>query len=415
MKLFLLEVKRMFRIKRVCILYILSFVLSIWLAYLPITFESINIVDKNGNSTKLNGIEAVEYKKEMQEAITGIVTPQNVRMAVEECQKVFYEYGVHDYYELPDDVYVNRILPFVPLIKGVREIYADPETGIAPDILELYPEEVEDYYKKCDEWIVELMRIEQKDNPKAQNFAVRKYYSVDKPYMYYPGITRNAMDYQVLLAFVLLIFSAVIAAPIFSYDYQTGANEIFRSTKHGHKYFGNIRILASIVICSSMYLICMAIYLLMSNTLFGWESTKTSIQILYSIVNLPNLNMGEMQIAVVFLGFISVCASVVLNLFFSAINKNIIVSLSLGFLLSIMPLLIYIMFPDKIEAWINCILPSGGLCPQMGYLYSLVDFQFLTFGKLVVWRPYLMIVFAMVERPIFWGATIYSYIRYKEK
>lgn len=414
MKLFLLEVKRMFRIKRVCIIFILSFLISILMAYLPITFESINIIDENGNSTKLNGIEAVEWKKEMQKAITGVVTSQNVRMAVEECQKVFYEYDVHDYYELPDDVYVNRILPFVPLIKGVREIYADPDTGIAPDILGLCPEEVENYYTKCDEWIVELMRIEQKDNAKAQNFAVGKYNNVDKPYIYYPGITRNAMDYQVLLAFVLLILSAVIAAPVFSNDYQTGANEIFRSTKHGHKYFGNIRNLASIIICSSMFLICMAIYLLISNTLFGWESTKTSVQILYSIVSLPNLNIGEMQIAVVFLGLISVCASVALNLLFSAVNRNVIVSLSLGFLLCIMPLLVYIMFPDKIEAWINCILPSGGLCPQMGYLYSLVDFQFLTFGKLVVWRPYLMIVFAIVEVPIFWGATIYSYVRYKE-
>ena len=33
----------------------------------------------------------------------------------------------------------------------------------------------------------------------------------------------------------------------------------------------------------------------LNNSLFGWECTKTSIQMLYSIVTLTGMNIGELQ------------------------------------------------------------------------------------------------------------------------
>ena len=231
MRLLYLEIKRMLKVKRIRIVLILAVCLSILLAYLPVTFEFVSYTEETGNIVELKGIEAVRYKKNLQKDIAGVVTDQKVRMAVEECQKVFREYGVRDYYELPDEIYVKRILPVIPLVKGVREVFANPSTGMAPNILEIDAAEIEDYYARCEEWVASLMEIEQKDNPAAQDFAVRTYHNVEKPYQYYPGTSRNAMDYQILLALGILILCTMISTPVFSSDYQTGANDIFRTQK----------------------------------------------------------------------------------------------------------------------------------------------------------------------------------------
>lgn len=413
MRLLYLEIKRMLKVKRIRIVLILAVCLSILLAYLPVTFESVSYTEETGNIVELKGIEAVRYKKNLQKDIAGVVTDQKVRMAVEECQKVFHEYGVRDYYELPDEIYVKRILPVIPLVKGVREVFANPSTGMAPNILEIDAAEIEDYYARCEEWVASLMEIEQKDNPAAQDFAVRTYHNIEKPYQYYPGTSRNAMDYQILLALGILILCTMISTPVFSSDYQTGANDIFRTTKKGGIYYGNIKIAAGILVCSGVYLACMALYLIISNGLFGWECTKTSVQMVYSIVNLPDFNIGELQLAVMFGGLLSVWATMGIALYFSSISRNTVVSLSLGFVLCILPLFVYVIIPDKVGLWMNCILPSGGVCLQTSYLFQLIDFQFLNIGGLSVWVPYAMVAFAIVEIPLFLVVTIRCYLNYK--
>ncbi len=413
MRLLYLEIKRMLKVKRIRIVLILAVCLSILLAYLPVTFESVSYTEETGNIVELKGIKAVRYKKNLQKDIAGVVTDQKVRMAVEECQKVFHEYGVRDYYELPDEIYVKRILPVIPLAKGVREVFANPSTGMAPNILEIDAAEIEDYYARCEEWVARLMEIEQKDNPAAQDFAVRTYHNIEKPYQYYPGTSRNAMDYQILLALGILILCTMISTPVFSSDYQTGAHDIFRTTKKGGIYYGNIKIAAGILICSGVYLACMALYLIISNGLFGWECTKTSVQMVYSIVNLPDFNIGELQLAVMFGGLLSVWATMVITLYFSSISRNTVVSLSLGFVLCILPLFVYVIIPDKVGLWMNCILPSGGVCLQTSYLFQLIDFQFLNIGGLSVWVPYAMAAFAIVEIPLFLVVTIRCYLNYK--
>ena len=413
MRLLYLEIKRMLKVKRIRIVLILAVCLSILLAYLPVTFESVSYTEETGNIVELKGIKAVRYKKNLQKDIAGVVTDQKVRMAVEECQKVFHEYGVRDYYELPDEIYVKRILPVIPLAKGVREVFANPSTGMAPNILEIDAAEIEDYYARCEEWVARLMEIEQKDNPAAQDFAVRTYHNIEKPYQYYPGTSRNAMDYQILLALGILILCTMISTPVFSSDYQTGAHDIFRTTKKGGIYYGNIKIAAGILICSGVYLACMALYLIISNGLFGWECTKTSVQMVYSIVNLPDFNIGELQLAVMFGGLLSVWATMGITLYFSSISRNTVVSLSLGFVLCILPLFVYVIIPDKVGLWMNCILPSGGVCLQTSYLFQLIDFQFLNIGGLSVWVPYAMVAFAIVEIPLFLVVTIRCYLNYK--
>lgn len=414
-KLLQLEMCRMLKTSRIKLLIVLSLFLSVVMAYLPVTFETIKYANEIGEIVELKGMEAVRYKKALQENIKGVVTAEKVQTAVEEYQNVLREYHVKEYYELPDEIYTEKIFPYVSLVKGVREIFANPSTGMAPNIMEIEPEEIGDYYLKCEIWLEHLMNIEQEDNVSAQNFAKSKYHSIEKPFVFYPGTSRNAIDYQVLLTLILLIFCTIIAAPVFSSDYQTGADDIFRSTRNGRGYFAGIKIVTTIGLCSFLFLICLMIYLFVSNSLFGWECLKTSVQMIYSIVNLAHFNIGELQAAMVCIGLLAMIATIGVTLFFSSKSKNVVASLALGFTVCIAPLFVYMAIHGKAGLWVTCMLPSASVGLQTSFLYQVIDFQFLNIGRQAIWTPYMMIAFILIEIPLFLWCTIYSYLNYRAR
>lgn len=151
-----------------------------------------------------------------------------------------------------------------------------------------------------------LMIMEQKDNPKAQDNAMERYANVEKPYKFYPGYKKDAMDYQVLLSFVIMVLCVVISAPVFSSDYQTEADAILRCTKNGQWRLAMTKIISALLISGLVYTICIGLYIIISNSLFGWECIETSVQMIYSVVSLVNMNLGELQIYVAVAGLIIV-------------------------------------------------------------------------------------------------------------
>lgn len=59
------------------------------------------------------------------------------------------------------------------------------------------------------------------------------YAKVKMPFAFYPGYSTNAYDYQMLTIFLLVLLCVIIAAPIYSAEYQTHADDILRCAKYG--------------------------------------------------------------------------------------------------------------------------------------------------------------------------------------
>lgn len=409
MRLMKLELKRVLKTRSTLILLTLSLVLSLVMAYIPTTFSYVSYLDDDGNTIKLLGLDAVQYLKTLQSDTAGTVTPQKVRKAVEAYQTCLTKYGVENTYDLPDGVYEADILPYAPLLHGVREAFADPNTGIAPSLMDIDPEKVDDFYGACEDRLASLMKLEQKDPPAAQEAAKRLYSRVETPYQLYPGYNSDAMDYQLLLSFLIVLFCAVIAAPIFSSDYQTGADDIYRCTKYGRGKFATTKLLSALLICGTAFSLCAVVFLLVSNSLYGWECTKTSIQMLYSIVNLPNLNLGQLQWVCAGGYLLCLLATVSFTLFLSSRLRNVVASLAVALVCCILPVILYVALPSEIGQWIYTILPAGGVALQTSFLYSLVDFAFWNIGNIAIWTPYVMLGAYCIEIPLFLCLAVYSY------
>lgn len=411
MRLLKLEMKRVLKTRLTLVLLLLAIALSFLFAWLPTTFPYNSYTDAEGNQVKLTGMESIEYKKKLQADISGIVTPEKVRQAVEKYQACLKKYGAETSYDLPEGVYDAEILPYAPLLHGVREAYADPDTGIAPSIMEIAPERVNGFYDACRERIASLMRMEQKNHPAAQQKAIHLYDEVETPYSVFPGLDKDAMDYQVILSFFIMLFSAIIAAPIFTSDFQTGADDILRCTKYGRAKFAITKIVSVLLICAVTYCLCAGIFLIITNSLWGWECTKTSMQMLYSIVNLPNMNMGQLQCFTAFSGLLCLLATISFTLFLSSKFNNIAVSSSVALLFCILPIIVYMALPAQIGCLIYSILPSCGVSLQTSILYAAIDFDFWNIGSLAIWLPYVMLGACAIEIPLFTGLTVYSYSR----
>ena len=80
--------------------------------------------------------------------------------------------------------------------------------------------------------------------------------------------------------------------------------------------FSVIRILAAGVIFTVVFIVGMVIHLFIINLAFGAECLKTSFQMLFSVINLANLNLGQLQVILVLAGLLSLLASISCTLFF---------------------------------------------------------------------------------------------------
>lgn len=412
MRIFTLEIKKILKTRVTWILLLTALVLSVLMAYLPVTFEGVSYQAENGERVQLNGLAAIHYAKDAGASLSGDVTTEKIQTAVGEYQEALLEYGVEDSFELPEDVYYDRLMIYQPLVHGVKEVFSDEKTGMAPGFLDITPEEVSTFYEKAPVRLKNLMRMEgsrRSDIDKAEGM----YRKVETPFQYYEGVSGNSMDYQVLSIFLLTIFCAVIVSPVFSVEYQTGADDILRCTKHGRFRLAVVKIFAALVITGVTFLLCGILWILTTNTLFGWESTKTSMQMIFSVSSLPALTVGELEWTNLLGSFLLFLSLMSLILFLSARIKNAAVALATAMFFCILPILTYIGAPAVLGNWLQCLLPGGALGLNNSLLYAMTELDFLHPGGLSVWNVHLMFLIAALWIPVLLIGTVWSYCRKK--
>ena len=73
MRLFRLELKRILKSRRTMILLAIALLLSVAMAYLPISGEGINRPNEDGTVTELDGLAAIKYKQDLYKTSAGNV------------------------------------------------------------------------------------------------------------------------------------------------------------------------------------------------------------------------------------------------------------------------------------------------------------------------------------------------------
>lgn len=411
MRLFILEIKKILKTRITWILLAVSLFFSALMAYIPATFQACYGTDENGEQTLVTGVKAIRQLKSDRRELAGVMTPQKLKKAVKTYQLYLEKNHAEDTYELPEEVFYENLKPYAPLIPRIREVCMNPDTGASPAVRDLDADSLDSFYEQCTERLGALMKLEQKDHPAAQSQAAEMYEKVETPFIYYSGIEGESMDYQVLLIFLITILFAVIAAPVFSSDYQTQADDILRCTRHGRFRLGITKALSALCICAVSFLLCLAVWIIISNSLFGWESTKTSVQIIFSVSTLLNMNIGQMELFNMAASLLSLLALICFILFLSSKMKNNVSSLALAIFFCILPLIVYTGVPGAVGDWLRCLLPGGGIGMSNSLLYAATNFEFLHIGPLSIWNLYVIIGASIIEIPLFFALAVMSHCR----
>lgn len=411
MRLFRLEIKRVLHTRTTWILLLAAFGLSTLMAWLPVTFEIRNIGEE-GKEQEITGLDAIRLTKQAQAGLSGESTQEQLKKAVETAGQMLAEYDKTYAYQLPTEVYVEKILPVAPLLSRITEVYADAETGMAPGIIGLDPEWLDHFYEQCPAHLNDLMKLEQKNHPEAAQQAEKMYAKVKMPFTYYPGYSTNAYDYQMLTVFLLTLFCVIIAAPVYSADYQTHADDILRCTRYGKRRLAVVKLASALVITSVSFLLCASWHLVLSNSFFGWDMLKSSMQLVFSTVSLSDLNIGQLQLIVTAAGFACLLASVCFTLFLSSRCKTTVSALALSLLFFLSPIILFMSSSGNGVSWLRCILPSGGISILGGFASEVTDFNFLHIGGYSLWAPFVILGAALAEIPVFAGLSVRGYCRH---
>lgn len=408
MRLLSLELKRVLKTRLTKILLLLAVLFSVVLAYVPTTF--VYYVE---DGTVLTGVKAINRKREAAAPYSGELTTDKLAAAIKTTQTALSENGTDEVFLLPSEIYRNIYAPIDPIVSGIRQTYSDPVTSISPSLLSIDTDALETYYDDCDSHLKETVSA-QYSKETVLSDAVNRYSKVKKPFLFYSGITSEAIEYECLLIFVLLLIAAVIAAPVFTSDYQTEADSILRCTKYGRTPLAAAKIISTLIICVSVLGIGGCIWMVVTNCLFGWESLKTSVQALFYPTSLVSWNIGQLQWGLLLSEILSMIAVICLILFLSSRCRNQIVILTASIFLCICPSFMSSILPAGIADWFGCIWPSAGMALQESVLYDFIgyDIHYLGAGSFAMWRPCMVALFAVVEIVLFIILAIRSYNKY---
>lgn len=407
MRLFLLELKRLLKNRRSIAVVCFMLAFTIFMAWVPTTY--LTSIDTHGNA--YTGLDALASNKASGEGIAGTVTPEKVQQALTTYQEVFARYDAETTFDLPDEAY-DEINAVQGLLFDLGDLYPD-KNGQTQPWLEIDPDEVTSYYETIPLRVAAISQAQYSAVSGVGDYFVDLYAQVDTPFNYVPGADATTLDYLILLSFVLLLCCALITAPVFASDYQTGADDIQRCTKNGRARLGWTRVFASLLICGVLTSVCLALYWCISNSLYGWEVTDASAQMLALFGPLTPLpfDFGGLQILFSVLALLTILATVCAVLLLSSRLKNLVAATGCALLLCFLPVLVYMTLPAIVVDWVNTFLPSTGVALQACTLYATRYYNILHLGDLICWTPIATSIAGAVELVLFAALAVASYVR----
>lgn len=411
MRLFVLEVKRITKTKLTWMLLAAALVLSVLAGYIPVTFETAVVLDETGREVRLTGTDAVRHYQQYNDTLYGEVTEEMITEAVRSEQKVYAEYGSEYGENIPNAVYCEKLSPLDPLVREAQQQQLNPGTGSVPSIPMIDTEKLAAFYEKLPEGLPDRVWCGQKGFASAVETALARFSAVETPYTYYYGAGTNALDYQTLLMLIVTLLCVVIAAPVFSTDFQTGADDIQRCARKGKLTLGVTKAATALFITIAAFAVCLTVCILTANTLFGWQGTRTSMQMLYGINSMKPWNVGQLQWYTMLYTLLFLICTISFTLLISVKMKSNATAMALSLGSAVLPILLYIAVPKKYGTWLQCFLASGGIGTGNSILYMLTEFDFVHMGSASFWNVDMLLLVTAVEIPVFLLLTVIAYCR----
>ncbi len=416
LRIFRMELKKLLLTRAVLIGLIFSLIITIGSVLLVISYESIWYYDETGQSAEVTGMEAIRIKNELYEGAAVEMTPEQIKADLAVYQEIVPQYG-ETAFEVPGDVYYDKLYISDSNLVSLFDLFQSADTGYYMSVhVQPSQEEIDNYYDLWKEYIAARTENFYPGNEAAQKTAAGLIDQIDTPFISGGGIGTNAIDYLMFIQWFLMLIGIVIVAPLFSSDYQSGADDIQRCTRYGRLKYSVVKAAAGLLIVSVMYLVCTIGYTVLINMAYGFNGLDVSHQMFTGVNSLSPYTPGETQIFLIAAGFVCILGMYAFVLFLSSKSSSSSTTLIVSFGLVMLPMLLNMALDGSVIEWLINILPSSGLAvttglwAQMGYGIAI-----LTAGSSGFWAPYVMVAAGAVWIPVSLAGMAYSYCRYEKR
>ncbi len=381
-------------------------------AYLPVTFIGWTELDASGNKVSYTGLKAIRKRQEQQ--VSGTITPDVMQEALEAYQRVYRQYDASSINDIPVEVFYKELARYQPLVNNAKEAFADPKTGMAPGMMGLTAEDMQNFYSQLPKRLESVIWLEQDGKTgyeQAQAIAQKKFDAVQKPFTYSFGVSPDAMDYQTpveLAAHPAVRGDCGPGVCIGCTDRGAGHPIVH---KNGGLRLAAAKLAAAFSITGAAYLLCGVVWIMVTNALFGWESTQTSVQWLFSVTSLLPYTVGQMEWVMLVANFLIFFAEVAFVLMASVWAKNNLTALSVALISVMAPLIVYMVVPGSFGEWLSTLIPAGGIGLSNALLYKMIGFDFLYAGGHAFFQADVLLASAPIKIVLLVGLAAWGYLR----
>ena len=409
-KMLKLELRRIWKKRSTWYLAAAALLLCLCFAILAVH----NVVDYSGG--ELRGRAAIQANRELLAPAEGYVTGEKLRELYAKYQALSaaYDGGI-----IPHEVYQKEITPYFRLMFKSSVVYAAPD-GQTRSFLDISPEEAADFYAQRKRFVESQVYYGSGGRQDIADYALKLDESVREPfyteYGFGSGETEQLLCFCI---FALAAVCAVLAAPVFSAGYSSGADDILRSTRRGRGTLARTKLFSCLFVSTGIFLLGTGAFLAVTLSAFGLDKSSAQFGYLLRPLVFANITENGFLLLMLLSGFLSLAAVVCMTLWFSSAMKSPVMVLTLSHAVILTPSLLSLLgrslSSGGLGNFLNGLrlcLPSGGL-GLSGMYTELGQGSFATAGPLIVWTPRLMLVAPLVEIPIFLLLAHRAYVRHQ--
>jgi ABC-type transport system involved in multi-copper enzyme maturation permease subunit len=416
MRIFYLELRRIVKTRRVLVMLIVSVVLSVLMAVTAVQGVRYDYLDKAHNTSTITGLAAVKaLYKENNDAYVGPVTVEKLKKALKTCQDVYQKYD-QNFMKIPSDVYNQKIVPIEPFLQAILQVYFPYGSGGYEDFRKLDPNRLENFYTQRFEVIKGTLKSKYPGNQSVLRQAEELNAKSGSYFTFTKGDPGGVSRSLTFLAFLLVAIGAMITAPNFAAEYQSGADDIFRSARYGRRRFVVAKLCASLVLLAIMFIVCSLIFILLVDNAVGWDGFRTSMQLTFPTGGLAPLNFLQAQLATVLAAFLSLLATACVSLFISTKCRNSTTALVISIAIFMAPIMLGFVAGNggNMIDLLTYALPGGSVGLQEYFYVHLINrLSFVQIGPFSVWTPDLMLGACALEIPVFLLLAVHAYCRHQ--
>lgn len=352
-------------------------VVAVLVGIMALNVLQTSTVDAEGNV--LGGTEAIAYMKEERAAHAGVITNEQAASDIASYQsEVFAKIDPGELSEMTDAAAYSLVMETYGMERGAElynpywnkllqpwKLNGEEPTQTAARVT---PSMASDWYGAVADMTQDNLDDGQSGmweySDKEREYWTNMQASVETPYEYgWVGGWENIIDCFGFLVFAILAV-CITLSPVFSFEYQSGADAVVLSTRYGRSRLIAAKIVASLVYATAVFAICTAVVVGFSLAFFGAEGFAAPIQNIGLASPYP-LSSGQAALVAIALMYLVCIGFACLTL---AISSRVA-----------SPLTVFVI--DVVLVLVTGLIPSGGVA-VLERILALFPVSFSTFGMM---------------------------------